>query len=87
MSSLERDKFIIATFQLSRSAPQAWREFESVFAAYVSHQIEDAIRAPATHALTAHGVAQAYLALRDDFQKLEQTYALIEQKLKNKQSR
>lgn len=82
MASPEREKFIVESFRLSRSAPQVWREWETAFRAYVQSKVIDAVKAPTDNALTAHGVAQAYLALQDDFGKLETLYQAIEKKHK-----
>jgi hypothetical protein len=69
-----RENFIIETYRLSRIAPLVWRDFETAFRAYVAEFTEAAVRTPTGDALVAHGKASALLALRDDFQKIEETY-------------
>lgn len=72
-----RDEFIIQAFRLSKEAPNAWREFEGALRAYIAEEVEKSVKASPDTALIAHGRAQALLALRDEFAKLEDTHTTI----------
>lgn len=75
-----REQFIIDSYRLSRHAPQVWGEFLISFRMYVTERCEEALKAPPEIAHTAHGRAQSLLALRDDFQKLEDLYMQVQKK-------
>ncbi len=77
MSRPVSNQFTEATFRLSKISPQTWGEFMQAFSAYVTLQCEDAVRAQVADALVAHGRAQAYIALREDFRNIEDSYSKL----------
>jgi hypothetical protein len=70
-------EFIRAAFNLSRSDHAAWKEFTTAYAKYAQQACVEAVRAPTENALTAHGRAQAFLALEELFQELDSRMASI----------
>lgn len=73
-----RDKFLVATLRLSRQNTLVFKEFVVAYSAYVTELVEDAVKAPTETVLTANGKAQALLALREDFRKIETDPGAIE---------
>ena len=80
--SVLRDKFIIDAYRLSKASPLIWGEFLASFAAYATDFAESAIMSPTETAAVDQGQARSLLALRRDFQTLENNPVIV--KLRSK---
>lgn len=74
-ANLARKNYIEELHRLSKSNPGAWGNFLKAFEVYVSEQCEQAVRSSSVEALAAHGRAQAFIAIRDEFREIEHTFS------------
>jgi hypothetical protein len=66
-----RDKFLKATYLVSKASGGEWPEFIKAFDEYVIYELERMTTTPPSEVLVALGVSRNLLQLRYDFKNIE----------------